>query len=179
MERGLCMWPFKWLLLFREMPISLFLNPFGLSVWECTTFSCTLTIGIKILWAIKKIYIHKLKKHHHYISNQIIWYGPFCSARRAFLCTLIYCIAFFKFYFYFCLQNLQASRCVGKNSRVLVCHCRRADDRTPGACHCFQLQLLLSQGDRPGRDAVTKFQPCPELSIYAWSLRWDAMSAHM
>lgn len=72
--------------------------------------------------------------------------------------------------FYF----LKASRCVGKNSRVLVCHCRRADDRAPGACHCFQLQLLLSQGDRPGRDAVTKFQPCPELSIHAWSFRWDS-----
>ena len=68
-------------------------------------------------------------------------------------------------------KKIQASRCVGKNSRVLVCHCRRADDRAPGACHCFQLQLLLSQGDRPGRDAVTKFQPCPELSIHAWSLR--------
>ena len=71
-------------------------------------------------------------------------------------------------------ENIQASRCVGKNSRVLVCHCRRADDRAPGACHCFQLQLLLSQGDRPGRDAVTKFQPCPELSIHAWSLRWES-----
>ena len=68
-------------------------------------------------------------------------------------------------------ENIQASRCVGKNSRVLVCHCRRADDRAPGACHCFQLQLLLSQGDRPGRDAVTKFQPCPVLSIHAWSFR--------
>ena len=84
---------------------------------------------------------------------------------------------FFSIWFVLILcifENIQASRCVGKNSRVLVCHCRRADDRAPGACHCFQLQLLLSQGDRPGRDAVTKFQPCPELSIHAWSLRWES-----
>lgn len=84
---------------------------------------------------------------------------------------------FFSIWFVLILcifENIQASRCVGKNSRVLVCHCRRADDRAPGACHCFQLQLLLSQGDRPGRDAVAKFQPCPELSIHAWSLRWES-----
>ena len=70
-----------------------------------------------------------------------------------------------------CVTIQQASRCVGKNSRVLVCHCRRVDNCATGACHCFQLQLLLSQRDRPGRDAVAKFQPCPELSLHARSLR--------
>ena len=55
----------------------------------------------------------------------------------------------------------QASRCVGKNSRVPVCHCRCADDRAAGACHCFQLQLLLPQRDWSGRNAVTELQPCP------------------
>ena len=90
-------------------------------------------------------------------------------------------VAFFSSWLILTLVSfiLKASRCVGKNSRVLVCHCRRADDRAPGACHCFQLQLLLSQGDRPGRDAVAKFQPCPNVSIHAWSFRWETLKKCM
>ena len=63
MERGLCMWPFKWLLLFREIPISLFRNPFGLSVWECTTFSGT-------EYQFISMYRHMVVLYENIMSNQ-------------------------------------------------------------------------------------------------------------
>ena len=80
---------------------------------------------------------------------------------------------FFPFMFTMHDSMMQASRCVGKNSGVLVCHCRCADDRAPSACHCFQLQLLLPQRDRPGRDAVSELQPRSELSLHAGTLRYE------
>ena len=78
------------------------------------------------------------------------------------------------FFFFFFFQPKQASRCVGEDSRLPVCHCRRADDRSPGPCHCFQLQLLLPQRDWPRGNAVAEFQPCPELSVHAGAFRWAA-----
>ena len=70
----------------------------------------------------------------------------------------------------------QARRRVGENSRLFVCHCWCADDRLTRACHCFQLQLLLSQGNRSRGNAISKFQPCSMLPLHAGAFRWVGRS---
>ena len=42
----------------------------------------------------------KSNKHHRYYSSQIIWYGPFCSARRAFFCVHLFVLHFLNFFIF-------------------------------------------------------------------------------
>ena len=67
----------------------------------------------------------------------------------------------------------QAGGCVGEDRGFALRDCGRAHDRPACPCHRVQLQLLLPPGDRPGGDAESELQPCPELSLPAGGLRWN------
>ena len=65
----------------------------------------------------------------------------------------------------------QAGGCVGQDRGFALRDCGRAHDRPACPCHRVQLQLLLPPGNRPGGDAESELQPCPELSLPARGLR--------
>ena len=65
----------------------------------------------------------------------------------------------------------QAGGCVGQDRGIALRDRGCAHDRPARPRHRVQLQLLLPPGNRPGGDAESELQPCPELSIPAWGLR--------
>lgn len=67
---------------------------------------------------------------------------------------------------------LQARRRMGQDCGVAVRDRRCAHNRPSSACHRLQLQLLLPSGNRSGGDAESELQPCHQLSVSSWDLRY-------